>query len=141
MQYAENTRLSLLPPMARTTKTPEEIVDKYFSYDDKISFIKFLIGYQKTQIDWEVYRKKITDSLLDKFAKIIQECRENGFMRPRVREEKIVWDRVYAFKRNHQNVDKCSMCPRTFVAGDCKGKLKYKIGQKMFNPCWAAEGI
>lgn len=125
-----------MPPLARTERHPDEIVDEYFTYDDKQAFIKYLIGYQKTQIDWETYRKKIPDALLDKFTKILAACREYGFVRPRVRDEVLVWDRILGFKRNHANADQCTLCSKSQLSGNCRGRGKYKIGQLMFKTCW-----
>jgi hypothetical protein len=118
-------------------KYPAQIIDEIFSYDEKKSMIKYLITHQKTQTDWNVFRQKIPDELLEKWANIMRECRENGFVNPIVRHEKIQWSQIVGFERNYKNYDECSLCSRSFVGGDCNGEITYKFGKKDFKPCWS----
>lgn len=117
-------------------KTPAEIVADYFDYSDLEAMVKFLSDRQKFDAEWDVFRKKIPDTLLEKWQKIMAECRANGFMRPRVRNSEIIWDQVTATRENYQKADKCTLCDKTYKAGVCKGKLKMKHNGIMFVPCW-----
>jgi hypothetical protein len=115
---------------------PEVIVNGLLTQSEKDSMIKYLIGYQKTGMDWEICRKKIPTDLLEKWANVLRECRLNGFMAPKVQSEKLIWKQIFGFKRNYKNADKCTLCPRNFIAGDCKGGSKHKFGTILFRPCW-----
>ena len=124
-------------PIVRTIKKPSEIVDEFFNADDKYLMIKHLIAYQKLSNDrnWDVYRKKIPDDLLEKWAKIMIKCRENGFINPQVWNNEIHWRVVMTRDRN--TCDQCTMCPAGIDGGDCKGKMKYKkSGDRDWTPCW-----
>ena len=62
----------------------------------------------------------------------------NGFISPRVYDDKIFWKAMTTY--HPETCDQCSVCPKTFIAGECSGKLKPKLegGQwvKNFVPCW-----
>jgi hypothetical protein len=119
-------------------KRPDEITDEHFTFHEKEAMIKYLIGYQKTQADWDDYRKKIPDELLQKWARILLEARENGFFNPRViNGQYIIWKQIVGFKRNYKSSDECTLCPKTFVSGECQGKMKHdQHGHRVFRPCW-----
>lgn len=132
----QSMRLTSLPPLVKTDRKPDDIVNDFMNFTDKEAIIKFLSQYQKTRPDWESFRHKIPDALLDKFAKVLRECRKNGYMRPKVENEQLVWLRVMGFKRNYKNADECSLCDRSQVAGNCRGKVVFKNHHRMFQPCW-----
>lgn len=131
----QNTKLRL-PPLVTPKDKPDEIIDKYFSSTEKKTFTEFLSIYQKTRPDWDAYRNKIPDGMLDKWVKILKDCRVNGFIRPQVTNGELCWSQIQGFKRNYQNADKCTLCPSSDKSGDCRGTTKYKDGQRMFRPCW-----
>ena len=125
-----------LPPLTIPLQKPDEIITKYFTKMEKEALVKYLSSYQKTRPDWDQFRNTMPDELLDKWTKILKECRENGFVSPRVDKWEIVWSQILGFKRNYKCVDKCSLCSSSQRAGDCKGTTKYKLDQRMFQPCW-----
>jgi hypothetical protein len=101
--------------------------------------ISHLIQRQKTHADWDVYKIKIAEDLLNKWAKIMLKCRENGFMAPQVWNNEIHW-RV-AMTQDRSNCDQCTMCPAGIDGGDCKGVMKYKRnGERNWTPCWKETG-
>lgn len=98
------------------------------------SMIKHLIEYQKEK-DWSVYRKKIPEDLLVKWAQVLAACRKHGFVGPKAFGDRIHWNQVVTHREKPS--DKCTMCPRGFGAFDCKGKTGFrKDGNKDFLPCW-----
>ena len=133
--------MSKLPPMVKPIKQPGQIIDFILLNSEKESMIKFLIGYHKIQTDWDVYRKKIPDELLVKWAVVMKECRENGFMAPKIQGNVIVWKKVFGFKRNQNNADKCTLCSKAYVSGECEGKLRLRNMHRVFIPCWQETGI
>lgn len=132
----ENMKLRPLPPLVQIDKTPDDIMGEIMDFSDRESIIKFLSTYQKTRPDWDNFRNKIPDRLLDKWAKVLKNCRKFGFIRPKVENEKITWHQVLGFKRNHQNTDQCTLCSRSQRAGDCRGGIVIKNNQRMFKQCW-----
>lgn len=126
-------------PIVRTLKKPYQIVDEFFDAADKKNMISHLIQRQKTHADWDVYKIKIAEDLLNKWAKIMLKCRENGFMAPQVWNNEIHW-RV-AMTQDRSNCDQCTMCPAGIDGGDCKGVMKYKRnGERNWTPCWKETG-
>jgi hypothetical protein len=103
------------------------------SNSQKDLIIKYLIQHQKAKDDWDTARKKIPDDLLMKWASVILECRLNGFMSPRIHNNSIIWKQVTGAKRNYKNADQCTLCPNTYVGGECKGVMTERKG---FVPCW-----
>ena len=127
-----------LRPIVRTFKKPFEIVDEFLDCSDKSSMIKFISEYQKTGVEWDVFRKKIPDELLEKWAKVMWKCQENGFIAPRVENNVLHWRVIMT--HHTDTCDKCTMCPTSWRAGDCKGKLKFKPnGERNWTPCWKLE--
>lgn len=130
-------RLSKLPPMVNPKRTPDEIVDRHMDSSERVSMVNHLAAHQKAHGEWETYRKKIPSDLLQKWQRIMAECRQNGFMAPRVHDDKIVWSQVMGFKRNYRNADECCLCSNSQTKNDCAGQmLNDKNGQRQFVPCW-----
>jgi hypothetical protein len=123
--------------MVVTDRQPDDIVGEFINFSEKETLVKFLSAYQKTKPDWDTYRHKIPDTLLDKFLKALQECRKHGFIAPKVVGGELFWKRIMGFPRNYKNSDQCSMCSKSQRAGDCRGRAIYKNQQRMFKPCWA----
>jgi hypothetical protein len=114
---------------------PNQIVEGIFTAGEKDLMIKLLIAFQKIQTDWDAYRKKIPDNLLEKWADIMLKCRENGFVAPRVYDNQIHWKQIMGL--HTELSDECTMCPSTFVSGECKGRLKLNAkNERVFVPCW-----
>jgi hypothetical protein len=138
MNTQRNITLKNLKPIVRTLKRPEQIVDEYLDGSDKYTIIKYLSEFQKTQGEWDSFRKKIPDELLNKWAKVMKECRANGFISPKIENNNIHWKVVMTL--HPETCDKCTLCPSTYIAGDCKGKLKMKredgIMKRNWTPCW-----
>lgn len=131
----------MLPPMIGTEKRPDEIVDSIMNTIDRKALIRYLITFQKSNPSWDAFRKEISESLLEKFKMILHEARKHGFVRPVVRDERLVWDRIMGFKRNYQNADQCTLCDRSDKTGNCRGRMIYKRdGQTIFKPCWIKTG-
>jgi len=121
-------------------QTPKEIIADVLDYSDLEAMTKYLSERQKSDAEWDQFRKKIPDDLLDKWQGIMSRCRENGFFRPRVRNGEIVWDQLTANRKDYQRYDKCTICTQTFIAGNCKGKGRLKHNGIMFVPCWQGMG-
>ena len=133
-------KTSHLSPTVKTLKHPNHIVDEFMDWNDKDQMIKHLIAYQKLGDDrnWDNYRKKIPDELLEKWGNVILQCRMNGYLYPRAYDNKIIWKTMTFY---HPEVcDQRSVCPKAFIAGECKGQLKPKneggIWKRNFVPCW-----
>jgi hypothetical protein len=122
--------------MVAAKKTPSEIMDDHLTWQEKTSITKILSSYQKSQVDWDMFRKKLPEDLLNKFQNVLKEARENGYFLPKVVNNHIQWKQIFGFKRNYKNADKCTLCPCNFIAGDCKGGSKHKFGTILFRPCW-----
>lgn len=96
--------------------------------------IKYLVQHQKARDDWETAKKKIPDELLFKWSEIMLLCRLNGYIAPRVLGgDRLTWKQIMGAKRNYKNADQCTVCPNTYVSGDCKGIVDFKNN---FKPCW-----
>jgi len=125
------------PPLVKTNLTPDEIMADYLDWSDMEFMVKVLSDFQKNQTDWEQVRRKIPDPLLEKWTKVLANCRDNGFIAPKIKNMKIVWKQI---RGNNWAVDKCSLCPNSFVSGRCMGggKMKMIDGEfkNFFKPCW-----
>ena len=97
--------------------------------------IDLLSAFQKTQGEWDLFRKKIPDALLAKWKKVMWECRKNGFIAPKIENNEIKWKVIMTIHTN--NCDQCTLCPTSWIAGDCKGRMKTTIhGLRNWTPCW-----
>jgi hypothetical protein len=122
--------------MVRTERHPEDIISEVMNFADKEIMIKHLSNYQKSKPDWDTFRRKIPDNLLEKWAKVLRECRKYGFIAPKIQNEEMVWKRVMGRRSNIKNVNQCTLCPSSQRAGDCRGREKKVNNQTMFKPCW-----
>ena len=130
-------------PLFRTVKTikhPTQIVDEFMDWNDKDQMIKHLITYQKSGDDrnWDNYRNRIPDELLEKWGNVILQCRMNGYLSPRAYDNKIVWKTMTTY--HPEMCDQCSACPNVFISGECKGQIRPKLEgvewKRNFVPCW-----
>ena len=101
--------LRKLPPLVSPKKYPSQIIDERLDFYEKENIIEHLEKYKTSSGEWDAYRKKIPSPLLEKFALVLRECRENGFIAPRVKNGEIKWQQVMGAKRSFQNADKCSL--------------------------------
>jgi hypothetical protein len=124
--------------MVPNQNPPDLYVNGILSPADKEAMVKHLITRQKTKAEWDVYRKKIADELLEKWERVLNICREQGFINPHIINEKIIWNRVLSQKRSQKSNDKCTLCDKTYTSGECEGQMIYNSKEKRetFVPCW-----
>ena len=101
---------------------------------------KALKGWKKfrEQMTWNDYAKNISDENRDIMAAIFSELRRNGFMNPRVREDRIIVDYVchHSQAKNPETHDLCTLCERECGIMDWKGIFKVDIHGNSLERCW-----
>lgn len=107
-----------------------------FMVSDYEAMYDFLEKYQKTRPEWDVFRGKIPEVLLNKWGRVVKECRQNGFISPTARDKKIIFHQVKSHVRNNQNNDKCTICLKRFIDYECDGKTTLYHGQYQHVKCW-----
>lgn len=123
--------------MINPVAPPNYWIDKYLSLSEFDAVKKLLLSYQKSRSEWDVFRRKIPSELLEKWKLVMDNCRENGYIAPKIiHGDELIWSQILGFKRNFGNANRCSVCSATFFSGVCKGKSKYKQEHYMFVPCW-----
>ena len=128
---------SARPPYVQPVKSPDEIISDIFTYEDREMFIKAIISKQKTGAEWENIRAKLPEQFLDKLKKVMQECWENGFCRPQIRNGELVWSQIKGDERKMNHPEQCDLCRNSFQSGTCKGRIHYNFkGQRNFKKCW-----
>jgi len=115
---------------------PEEIIRSVMMNLDYEAIYEFLEKYRKKRPEWDDYRSKIPEPLLEKWGLVLKACRENGFIYPITRDGKILFSQIQTHDRI--NVDNCTLCTNSIIAGTCKGRIKYIEGKKTFVFCWVA---
>jgi len=90
-QSQRNILRKNLVPLMPTMTTPNEIMNKHMDLNDISAMTKYLIDYQRSHADWQEYRNKIPNVLLEKWLLVVTECAEKGFINPHVRREKIIF--------------------------------------------------
>ena len=136
MRSIGNLKLHALPPLCGTSSLPQNIVDKYLTQDEYRAMIKHLSTYRKTRAEWDHYRLKIDNDLLEKWITVLEGCRRIGFVNPHIYQDEIIWNRILGFKRNIEQADKCTLCSNSQTKETCTGQTLYKKNQPMFVPCW-----
>jgi hypothetical protein len=121
------------PPVYTPRMMPPDIAKKHsFTKDDHDVIAKHLSTYQRRGIDrsWREYSKKIEVALLEKWGKVLFDCRANGFINPVSINDKIVWAQLIgkSFKS-----DQCTLCPNKIDDGSCPGLTDEN---DRFKPCW-----
>jgi hypothetical protein len=96
--------------------------------------MRHLESYRKSGIGWDVYRDKINNDLLDKWGRVVNKCRQNGFIAPYVYQNILHWKQIMT-KKTSTN-DKCVVCSMTEQKGNCVGLMIFKGDSKIFVPCW-----
>ena len=129
-----NTTLNTHPPMVIPKRSPETIMFSILGSDEQ-EMTNFLSAYQKNQPEWDVFRKKIPQELLNKFKKVMEECHAEGYVNPKVQDGNIIWRQILTRVRNKDYADQCTLCPNSLAAGTCKGRMRH-TNQRLFVPCW-----
>jgi len=111
---------------------PDDVLRAEMMQMDIETIIDFLDKYQKKRPEWDDFRGKIPESLLQKWGRVLKICRENGFINPVAKNGKIIFSQILSHKRNRKNSDKCTLCTNNFIDYTCKGKIK----NRNFVPCW-----
>ena len=90
---------------------------------------KHLIAYQRSggNRNWDEYRKKVDNVLLESWGGVLRLCRENGFICPVVRSNKIIFSQMLGSPAT----DKCYLCGE-----ECSGTYTITPRGKEFTPCW-----
>ena len=122
-----------LPPLVKTLRTADTLIRAVLSEADYKDLVKHLQAHQKTGGEWDVYRKKIPDDLLVKFKELLQVCRENGFIGPKIEADQMVFKQIVT---HNQNADKCTLCNNNLIAGSCKGRMRKINNHWQFANCW-----
>jgi len=113
---------------------PEVVLRSVMMNLDYEAMYDFLEKYQKKRPEWDDYRSKIPEPLLEKWGRVLKECRESGFISPRAHDGKIIFAQIQT--HNRKNVDNCTLCTNSLIAGNCKGRLRPNAGKKTFVQCW-----
>lgn len=124
------------PPMVIPKRSPETIMFSILGSDEQ-EMTNFLSAYQKNQPEWDVFRKKIPQELLNKFKRVMNECHSEGYVNPKVQDGNITWRQILTRVRSKDNADQCTLCPNSLAAGTCKGRMRH-TNQRLFVPCWGA---
>ena len=130
IESPRTTTLNTHPPMVIPKRSPETIMFSILGSDEE-EMGRFLATYQKTAPEWDVFRKKIPDELLKKFQRVLTECKSEGYVNPHMSEGNIVWQQILTRERSKDAADPCTLCSRSFIAGDCRGRMR-----KNFQFCW-----
>lgn len=148
-QLQPSGRLLKKPPVIIPEEMPETTMRRIFQesrLDDSAdyqSIIGYLTTYQRQGDNrrWDEFRNKIPPPLLKLWGALLIECRRNGFVGPRVENERIVWRQVIGTSNIH-NGDLCTMCER-----ECMRREKIDSGEWKYirslnkdipeqKPCW-----
>jgi len=123
-----------IPPLVVPKQSPETLIKVIFgSPDDYADMCRHLGTYHKTRAEWDHYRQKIPDDLLKKFKKLLEVCRESGYIAPEIVDGEMRFRQVISKNRN---ADQCTLCSLKIVDGSCRGKGKYINNLLEFVQCW-----
>jgi len=115
---------------------PDDVLRSELMQIDYETMARYLDEFQRKRPEWDVFRAKIPEALLEKWGRVIRICRENGFIAPMAIDGKIVFQQVKSHVRNRKNSDRCTMCQRNIKDGTCRGKLTNIYGRREFVVCW-----
>ena len=125
------------PPYTTPIRWPNEIISEHLDYQDLQLWISYIQLKQKTNGEWDEIAKKMPVVLRDTTAKILKECRQNGFIRPRVYDGELVWHQIMGVERNRKYNNQCDLCTNSMSSGTCKGKfINNQQGHRDFKKCW-----
>jgi hypothetical protein len=115
-------------PMIAVDSTPNEIAGT-----DLDAFKSVIRAYRGVPEDvgWDKYAASITDvSKREMVRRIMKECRRQGYVNPRVYDEKLYFDRIVRHKSEGRKepIDLCSLCSRdcTIREDIDQGKTKWE---------------
>lgn len=98
-----------------------------------------LVQRQKGE-DWGKVREKVPEELLNKLGVMMKKARENGFVNPYLREDKVIWNQMTGDDFGLRNSCQCDLCETDFSSGKCQGKTFRNLkGMKEFKPCWGVK--
>ena len=109
------------PPMIKPERYPDEIMYGFLDKSEIETIRKHLLTFQKSSIGWDDYRSKIDPSLLKKWAKVLLNCRQNGFLYPHATPIDIVWQQILS---RETEKDRCVVCPNSLANSTCEGKIQ-----------------
>ncbi|MFA5728512.1 MAG: hypothetical protein WC957_03720 [Candidatus Neomarinimicrobiota bacterium] len=125
------------PPYTTPIRWPKEIIADYLDYQEQQAWIGFIQMKQKTNGEWEDIRKKMPPELLEKTARVLSDCRRNGFINPKVFNGKLYWYQIMGSERNRNHNCECDLCDRNMTSGTCMGKfINNRLGHRDFKKCW-----
>ena len=125
------------PPYTAPIRWPQEIIADYLDFQEQQVWQSFILIKQKTNGEWDEIAKKMPPELRDKTAKVLKECKQNGFIRPRVYDGKLKWQQVMGLERHMKYACQCDLCDNNTTSGTCKGKfVKNSMGHRDFKACW-----
>ncbi len=125
------------PPYTTPIRWPNEIISEHLDYQDLQLWISYIQLKQKTNGEWDEIAKKMPPVLRDTTAKILKECRQNGFIMPRVYDGKLFWNQIMGSERNRKYNCQCDLCSNSMTSGTCKGKFtNNQQGHRDFKKCW-----
>lgn len=122
--------------------SPEQIMAKIFGVTahtlhqstDYDLIVKHLNSYRKKAVGWDEYARVIDDDLRETMAKVISECRRQGYIGMHVKNNRIRFYFVADNRPPNQfNVqhDLCTLCER-----ECNGKDFNGVMRKGMKRCW-----
>lgn len=119
----------------KAQRSPTEIVGRY---EDIIK--KTLIGWGKAReyTSWKEFSTKLSPDISVILAETFMELRRNGYLNPRVRDDRIVVDYVCYHRDNHisKALSVCTMCERECSRKDYRGVFKKDGDGNELNRCW-----
>jgi len=136
-----------LKPLVVPEETPETTMAKIFgsasfrNLTDYEAIVKHLVAYQKTGENrrWDEYAAVMPQPLRETLAKVLKECRRNGFIAPYVFDGEIQWRRVMT---HGQQGDLCTLCDREckrrddLESGRFKWLREHQNGYREPKACW-----
>ena len=151
-QSQPSGRLLKKPPVIVPEELPEMTMRRIFQEShltdsaDYQSIIGYLTTYQRQGDNrrWDEFRNKIPSPILKLWGDLLIECRRNGFVGPRVEDDKLVWRQVIGTD-DSRNGDLCTMCDREcrrremIDSGDLKHQKIINPGYQERKPCWTRE--
>ncbi|HSW62192.1 MAG TPA: hypothetical protein VLH56_02555 [Dissulfurispiraceae bacterium] len=121
--------------MIKAQKTPHEIIG---NYEDMIK--KTLMGWGKAKdfTTWKEFAAKLSPDISSILAETFAELRRNGYVNPRVNDDKIVVDYICYHKGNHTDkaLDICTLCERECSRKDWRGVFKKDRDSNEVKRCW-----
>ena len=71
--------LSKSPPLVNPVMFPDDIIRSIFTVLEFETLIDYLEKYQKKRPEWDEYRAKIPEEILNKWCKVLKSCKTEVF--------------------------------------------------------------